>query len=115
VSRQLYDGVERNKIKKEPMNFSGTENVERSQLKVVSFINRRSLDFLQDFPELNLREDPTNYSRPPQRQDLIPSLVQEHQFPDQSIYRLQEQLKLVKSNLGRIKFYLEELEDILPP
>ena len=96
------------------MNFSGTENVERSQLKVVSFINRRSLDFLQDFPELNLREDPAHHSRPPQRQDVRSNLVQEHQFPDQSMYRLQEQLKLVKSKLGRIKFYLEELEDILP-
>lgn len=96
------------------MNFSGTENVERSQLKVVSFINKRSLDFLQDFPELNLREEPAHHSRPPQRQDLRSHLVQEHQFPDQSMYRLQEQLKLVKSKLGRIKFYLEELEDILP-
>lgn len=41
-------------------------------------------------------------------------LVSEHQFPDQSMYVLDQQLKHLKDSLERIKFYLGDLDDLLP-
>ncbi len=41
-------------------------------------------------------------------------LVDEMNFPDQSMYILDEQLKNLKSSLNRLNYYLGELDDILP-
>jgi hypothetical protein len=41
-------------------------------------------------------------------------LVKEMQFPDQSLFVLEQQLADLRLNLGRMKFYLGELEDLLP-
>jgi hypothetical protein len=41
-------------------------------------------------------------------------LVDEGQFPDDSIYILEDQLLQLKRRLERIKFYMGELDDIIP-
>ena len=41
-------------------------------------------------------------------------IVDMNQFPDQSMFVLEEQLASLRSNLNRIKFYLGDLEDLLP-
>ncbi len=41
-------------------------------------------------------------------------LVSEAQFPDQSLYTLEQQLSQLNVGLGRLKFYLSDLDDILP-
>ncbi len=41
-------------------------------------------------------------------------LVTENQFPDQSIFTLEQQLAGLVQNLGRLKFYLSDLDDLLP-
>lgn len=41
-------------------------------------------------------------------------LVRENQFPEQSLYVLDQQLGQLKSSLGRLKFYLSDLDDMLP-
>ena len=41
-------------------------------------------------------------------------VVEANQFPDQSMFTLDEQLAKLRSNLNRIKFYLGDVEDILP-
>ena len=41
-------------------------------------------------------------------------LVTETQFPDQSMFTLDQQLGMLKESLGRIKFYLLDLDDLLP-
>jgi hypothetical protein len=41
-------------------------------------------------------------------------LVSETQFPDQSLYTLEQQLSQLNVSLGRLKFYLSDLDDILP-
>ena len=41
-------------------------------------------------------------------------LVSEHQFPDQSLFTLEQQLANLNVSLGRLKFYLSDLDDILP-
>lgn len=42
------------------------------------------------------------------------TLVKENQFPEQSLYVLDQQLEQLKSGLGRLKFYLSDLDDMLP-
>ncbi len=42
------------------------------------------------------------------------NLVTENHFPDQSMYILDEQLKSLKQRLNRMKFYMGELDDLLP-
>ncbi len=41
-------------------------------------------------------------------------LVTEGEFPDQSIYILERQLKNLNESLNRIKFYLGDIDDLLP-
>lgn len=42
------------------------------------------------------------------------TLVKESQFPEQSMFVLDQQLEQLKSSLGRLKFYLSDLDDMLP-
>ena len=41
-------------------------------------------------------------------------LVSQTQFPDQSLYTLDQQLANLSKSLGRLKFYLNDLDDLLP-
>lgn len=41
-------------------------------------------------------------------------VVNEDQFPDQSMFTLEEQLQNLRSTLNRIKFYASEMEDLIP-
>ncbi len=53
-------------------------------------------------------------------EDIIPEapakrlLVSDKQFPDQSLYTLDQQLANLTKSLGRLKFYLNDLDDLLP-
>jgi hypothetical protein len=48
-------------------------------------------------------------SASPERMLVTPEL-----FPDESMYRLDSQLKELKESLDRIKFYLMDMDDLLP-
>lgn len=41
-------------------------------------------------------------------------LVSPQQFPDQSMYVLEKQVSSLKESLARLKFYLGDLDDLLP-
>jgi hypothetical protein len=41
-------------------------------------------------------------------------LVNETQFPDQSMFVLEQQLANLTQSLGRLRFYLGDLDDLLP-
>lgn len=41
-------------------------------------------------------------------------IVSENQFPDQSIYILSEQIMELRTKLKRIKFYLDDFDDVIP-
>jgi hypothetical protein len=41
-------------------------------------------------------------------------LVTETQFPDQSMFVLEQQLANLTQSLGRLRFYLGDLDDLLP-
>lgn len=50
--------------------------------------------------------------------DLVPmkrlDLVTEAQFPDHSMYILEKQLQSLKESLQRMRFYLGDIDDLLP-
>lgn len=41
-------------------------------------------------------------------------LVTANQFPDQSLFVLEKQLSQFNETMGRLKFYLSDLDDLLP-
>lgn len=41
-------------------------------------------------------------------------LVTESQFPDQSLFLLEKQLEQLNASLVRLRFYLSDLDDLLP-
>jgi hypothetical protein len=41
-------------------------------------------------------------------------LVSAEQFPDQSLFILDKQLASLKESMSRLKFYLSDLDDLLP-
>jgi hypothetical protein len=41
-------------------------------------------------------------------------IVTESQFPDQSLYILEQQLASLNESMGRLRFYLSDLNDLLP-
>jgi hypothetical protein len=41
-------------------------------------------------------------------------LVSAEQFPDQSLFILEKQLASLKESMSRLKFYLSDLDDLLP-
>jgi hypothetical protein len=99
------------------MSVGGSEQVERDTLNVVSLFGEADLnhealssDPLTDLIEESLIED--------KESELIEvrsrNVVTESQFPDQSMHILDQQLKSLRSNMNRIRFYLDDVEDLLP-
>lgn len=41
-------------------------------------------------------------------------LVNENQFPDQSMFILNDQVSKLKESIERLKFYLNDVDDLLP-
>lgn len=100
------------------MNLSERTQLENDGLNVVSLFGRTIeqemvlndplADLIQESEIMDIEEG----------LDLAPTkarkVVSENQFPDQSIYVLEEQLSSLRSSLNRIKFYLGDLDDLLP-
>ena len=97
------------------MNLSGTE-MELGSENIISLFGRiNTLDLkaesaVMDEEIVTVLED----EEIPLPQIRLSKVVNENQFPDQSLYVLDEQLKSLKSSLSRLKFYMGELDDILP-
>ncbi len=98
------------------MNVAGNSNVveKANVLSLFGGLEVELNDPLQDLiqeghsPDLDLELDETPVS---ERKRV---LVTENQFPDQSLHTLDQQLAELKMNLGRLKFYLGDLDDLLP-
>jgi hypothetical protein len=103
-------------LKKVFMNVAGT-TVEAQSLNVLPLFGELEIplvdplqDLLDEGAQDLLEEETLEALRPtPSR-----SLVSEGQYPDQSMYILDGQLNNLKERVKRLKFYLGELEDILP-
>lgn len=110
------EGHEKTK-EKEVMNVGGSEQVERDTLNVVSLFGEADLnheallsDPLTDLIQESLIDD--TESEPIEVRSR--NVVTESQFPDQSMHILDQQLKSLRSSMNRIRFYLDDVEDLLP-
>lgn len=95
------------------MNLSEKEQVNGNTVNVLSLFGNSAPEIVIEDPmETLLEEAGTDTLK---RQEVVArKVVDENQFPDQSMYILEDQLKSLRTSLSRIKFYLGELDDILP-
>lgn len=98
------------------MNLSGREQVETNTLNVVSlFGQHQNAEIVMNDPLEELMKESAIEDTVLEAQDVKPRmLVNENQFPDQSMYILEEQLSNLRTSLNRIRFYMGDIEDLLP-
>lgn len=98
------------------MNLSGIEQVEQNAVNVVSLFGNLNQDVVLNDPMTDLLDEGMLSDNEEEVEEikLTPrKIVTENQFPDQSIFVLEEQLTSLKSSLNRIKFYLGDVDDLL--
>lgn len=102
------------------MSVTGREQVEADTVNVVSLFGRSAemsmmMDPIQELIKESKLEDFDLEIEVEAPVAAAPrKLVGKEQFPDQAMFTLEEQLERLKSNLNRIKFYLNDIEDLLP-
>lgn len=98
------------------MNLSGgREQVEGDTMNVVSLFGVKNEQIIINDPLADLIKESEINDTVLEASDVKPrKLVNENQFPDQSMYILEEQLSNLKSSLNRIKFFTSDIEDLLP-
>lgn len=97
------------------MNVSDQVVVGNQAVNVVSLFGSTKIqeELPDPLSELLLEADVAEVDDEPmqvQRRHLVTSA----QFPDQSMFVLEQQLSSLKESVGRIKFYLSDLDDLLP-
>ncbi len=87
---------------------------EKAQMNVVPLFGGTSTEIIPDPLETLLLETEIILSE--EKKLAGPSLpvVTAQQFPDQSMFVLDQQLSHLKESVNRIKFYLLDLDDLLP-
>jgi hypothetical protein len=99
------------------MNGNGSrEQVEVNKLNVVSLFRETSNEeVIMNDPLTELLIEAGEAEEILERPQIRTArVVNENLFPDQSMYVLDEQIANLRSSLNRIKFYLGEIEEILP-
>lgn len=98
------------------MNFSeGREQVVEDTVNVVSLFGRNQSEVIFDDPLENLLKEGTLEDEDFTVQEVkVRKVANENQFPDQSLYTLEEQLANLRKSINRIKYYLGDIEDLLP-
>lgn len=101
---------------KERMNLNGREEAQVETLNVVSlWKTQEHAEVIQNDPLTDLILEAAIEDEVLETAHVRTArLVNENQFPDQSMYILDEQLMNLRTNLKRIKFYLGELDEIIP-
>lgn len=100
------------------MNVAGNSNVVEKANVLSLFggleaeLNDPLIDLIQEGNQLDQDLDLELDETPVTQSKRV--LVTENQFPDQSLHILDQQLVELKMNLGRLKFYLGDLDDLLP-
>ncbi len=100
---------------------AGSDNqIETETLNVVSLFGGQALvqEALSADPLESLLEEAMFEESLEEEEEAVTlaprKVVTENQFPDQSMYILSEQLKALRSQLKRINFYLDDVEDLIP-
>jgi hypothetical protein len=98
------------------MNVAGNSNVVE-KANVLSLFGGLELELNDPLQDLILEADRQDMELELDETPVMERkrvLVTENQFPDQSLHILDQQLAELKMNLGRLKFYLGDLDDLLP-
>ncbi len=93
------------------MNVTGFEKVE---MNVVSLFGGLQEENIPDPLETLLQETEQIIKEEIQLEQTNRLMVSETQFPDQSMFTLDLQLGALKDSINRMKFYLLDLDDLLP-
>jgi hypothetical protein len=101
----------RNWTKKASMNVNGFEKTEMNVVPLFGGLQEENIPdpletLLQETEEILIEEKKLVRSDRP--------IVSETQFPDQSMFTLDQQLGALKESISRMKFYLLDLDDLLP-
>lgn len=107
VERALADVGE----KKVNMNVNGLENAE---MNVVSLFGGAAEAIIPDPLETLIQETEVLLTEEIKVESRDRLMVSESQFPDQSMFILDQQLGQLKDSISRMKFYLLDLDDLLP-
>lgn len=97
------------------MSLRGKEQVVNEPVNVVSLFGSINPDIVVNDPLADLIKESEIEETVLKAEEVRPrKVVSENLFPDQSLFILEDQLKTLKSSLDRMKYYLGELEDVLP-
>lgn len=97
------------------MNLSGREQVETDAVNVVSLFSKSNAEIIINDPLADLIKESEIEDTVLEAKEVVArKVVTENLFPDQSIYILEEQLSNLRASLNRIKFYMGDIEDLLP-
>lgn len=90
-------------------------NVIENEMKVVPLFGKLQEENIPDPLETLLQETEELLVVEEIKLELSHRLmVSETQFPDQAMFTLDQQLSHLKESIGRMKFYLLDLDDLLP-
>lgn len=87
---------------------------EKAQMNVVPLFGTPSVESIPDPLETLLLETEIILTEEKKLAGPAIPVVTAQQFPDQSMFVLGEQLSHLKESVNRIKFYLLDLDDLLP-
>jgi hypothetical protein len=93
------------------MNVNG---IETAEMKVVPLFGNIQEENIPDPLETLLLETEEILSDEKIVETHDRLMVSETQFPDQSMFVLDQQLSQLKDSISRMKFYLLDLDDLLP-
>lgn len=97
------------------MSLRGKEQVVAEPVNVVSLFSSINQEIIVNDPLTDLIKESEIEDVVLKSEEVRPrKVVSENLFPDQSLFILEDQLKTLKSSLDRMKYYLDELHDVLP-
>lgn len=99
---------------KADMSVGGNSKVENSMGNVLSLFGGAPQDRRDPLRELLNEAVAEAFEEITLPTERVPKMVTQEHFPDQSMYLLDQQLKDLEENLRRMKFYLSDLDDLLP-
>ena len=95
------------------MNVAGNDEM-NVNMNVLSLFSSNQIEMPDSLQELLREAELDAWKEEEEIVQVKRLLVTETQFPDQSMFVLEQQLSNLTQSLGRLRFYLSDLDDLLP-
>ena len=95
------------------MNVAGNDEM-NVNMNVLSLFSSNQIEMPDSLQELLREAELDAWKEEEEIVQVKRLLVTETQFPDQSMFVLEQQLANLTQSLGRLRFYLSDLDDLLP-